>query len=55
MKITEAFYTLTEAAERLGVNRLTVRRWIKAGKIDVQRAGGVVFIDRSVVEKLKSG
>ncbi len=55
LKITDEFCTLKETAAHLGVNRLTVWRWIKAGKIEVQRAGGVVFIERSVVEKLKSG
>ena len=53
LKINEAFYTLTGAAERLGVERHTLSRWIKTGKIVAQRAGGVVFIERSVVEQLR--
>jgi excisionase family DNA binding protein len=48
--IAEHFYTLTQAAERLGVERHTVWRWIKAGRFQVQKAGGVVFIERSAIE-----
>ncbi len=55
MKIAEAFYTLTEAAAYLSVNRLTIRRWIQAGTIEAQRVGGVVFIERSVVEAMQKG
>ena len=53
MKIADEYYTLTEAATRLGVNRLTIRRWLQAGKLEAQRAGGVVFIERAIVENLK--
>ena len=54
MRIAEHFYTLSEAAAYLGVNRITIRRWIQAGKFEAQTVGGVVFIERSVVERLKS-
>lgn len=50
MKITEEFATLQETANALGVERHTIWRWIKAGEIEAQRAGGVVFIERSVME-----
>ena len=53
MKITEEFYTLQETANILGVNRLTIWRWVKTGKIAAQKAGGVVFIERSVVDGLR--
>lgn len=53
LNIEEVFYTLTEAAKHLGVERHTLSRWIKAKKIVAQRAGGVVFIERSVVEQLR--
>lgn len=31
--------SVTEAAERLGVNYRTIRRWIAAGRIDAVRVG----------------
>ena len=52
VKIAEQFYTLAEAAKRLGVERHTVWRWIKAGRMDSQKVGGVVFIERRVVDDL---
>lgn len=52
--IAEHFYTLTEAAARLGVERHTVWRWIKAGKLSAQKVGGVVFIEKAAVETLAS-
>ena len=52
VKIAEQFYTLAEAANRLGVERHTVWRWIKAGRMDSQKVGGVVFIERRVVDDL---
>ena len=52
MTITEQFYTLQETADRLGVNRITIWRWIKAQKLEAQTAGGVVFIDRHLVDDI---
>jgi excisionase family DNA binding protein len=53
IEIAAHFYTLTQAAERLGVERHTIWRWIKAGKLEAQRAGGVVFIEKEAVERLQ--
>lgn len=53
IQITEHFYTLTEAAARLDVNRVTIRRWIQTGKLTAQRVGRVMFIDKSIVETMK--
>ena len=53
MKIVDFFYTEGETAEVLGVNRLTVWRWIKAGRFDVQRVGREVLIPKWEVELLK--
>ena len=52
MLIVEQFYTLQETADRLGVVRNTIWRWIKAQKLEAQRAGGVVFIDRLLVDDI---
>ena len=52
MMIAEQFYTLQETADRLGVSRNTVWRWVKAQKLQAQKAGGVVFIDRRLVDTI---
>ncbi len=52
--IREKVYTLTESADKLGVNRLTIRRWIKSGKLEAERIGGVVLIERSIIDSLKT-
>ncbi len=52
--ISEKFYTLTEAAERLQVERHTIWRWVRSGKLAAQKAGGVVFIEKRLVDRLRS-
>jgi excisionase family DNA binding protein len=44
-----------QLAEILGVNRITIWRWIKQGKFNVQRFGHVVFIPKDEVELAKKG
>ena len=44
MQITDFFYTESGAAEALGINRITIWRWIKQGRFNIQRIGAVVFI-----------
>ena len=50
MMIREQVYTITEAARLLGVNRATIRRWVKAGKLDAENIGGVVLLQKSQVD-----
>ena len=47
--ITDEFYTLTETADVLGVERHSIWRWVREGKVPAQKAGGVVFIERAWV------
>ncbi len=53
MQITDYFFTETQAAEFLGVNRITIWRWIKSGRLNVQRFGSVVFIPKWEVDLIK--
>ncbi len=53
MRISDFFYTETEAAETIGVSRVTIWRWIRQGRFDVQRFGSVVFIPKDEVELVK--
>lgn len=48
--IREQVYTLTEAARLLGVNRATIRRWIKVNKLNAENIGGVVLLPRQQVD-----
>lgn len=57
MLIVEEFYTLQETADRLGVVRNTIWRWMQAGKVRkvrYQRIGGIVLIEKAEVERLKA-
>lgn len=54
MQILDYFYTEGQGAEQLGLNRVTLWRWIKAGKLSIQRIGGVVFILKEDIDSLKS-
>ena len=42
MEILDYFYTESQVAELLNVNRITVWRWIKSGKFRMQRVGRMV-------------
>ena len=53
--VSEQFQTLSAVAGTLGVNRLTIRRWMQAGKVQYQRIGGIVLIEKAEVERLKGG
>lgn len=46
MQIMDYFVTESEAARMLRVNRNTIARWSKEGKLDVQRVGRIGLIPR---------
>lgn len=54
MKIADYFYTAQEATDILGINRITIWRWIKEGKLESQKIGGVVLIPKWQVDLLKT-
>lgn len=53
MQILDYFYTENQVAEQLGVNRITVWRWIKGGRFTIQRVGREVLIPKWEVELLR--
>ncbi len=53
MKILDYFITESEAAEKLGVNRNTIARWSKEGKLEVQMIGRVGLIPKWQIEIMK--
>ena len=54
MQISDYFYTEDQAANQLGINRITIWRWIKAGKLNVQKVGNVVFIPKEEINTIKT-
>ena len=54
MKILDYFITESEAANILGVNRNTIARWSKEGKVEVQRIGRIGLVPKWQVELLRA-
>uniref|UniRef100_A0A6M3M2U9 Putative DNA binding, helix-turn-helix domain containing protein n=1 Tax=viral metagenome TaxID=1070528 RepID=A0A6M3M2U9_9ZZZZ len=53
-KADSDFLTVPRAAKQIGVHFTTIYRWIEAGKLASVRIGGIVFIPRGEVERLKN-
>lgn len=51
--IRDHFFTTVGAATEIGVERHTIDRWIKSGKLEAQKVGTVVFIEKSAIKELK--
>jgi len=54
MNISDFFYTESQATKVLSVNRLTIWRWIKAGRFNIQRVGTAVLIPKWEVDLIKT-
>ena len=54
MEILDYFYTQNRAAEILGVNRITIWRWIREGKFNSQYVGREVLIPKWEIDVLKT-
>jgi len=53
VNISDYFYTVQQAAERLSVNRITIWRWLNSGRFNVQRVGRESLIPKWEVELIK--
>ncbi len=53
--VRREYYTLRETADLCRVDRLTIRRWMLADKLDGERVGGTVLFKRRVVDSLVAG
>ena len=47
--------TVQQVADMFHVTRKTVYQWINAGRIRVIRIGGVLRVEQSEVDRIKSG
>ena len=52
MYIRDTYITLTDAAKKLAVHRITLRRWIRLGRLEAEEIGGVVLIKKADLEGL---
>ena len=46
--------TVPQAAKAIGVHFATVYRWIEAGTVFANTIGGILFVSKSEVEKIKN-
>lgn len=51
MAIKDMYYTISEAAKELDTSRQTIYRWIANGKIPTEKIGGVVLVEKTIVDK----
>ncbi|MBA7669820.1 hypothetical protein ES703_77954 [subsurface metagenome] len=52
--LTDDIVTVPEAAKQLGKPKMTLYRWIEAGKIVSIKLGGILFIPVTEVERIKN-
>lgn len=52
--VTDEFVTVPEAAKQLGKPKMTLYRWIEANKLIAVTFGGILFVPRSEVERIKN-
>lgn len=50
---TSDLVSVRDAAKELGRPRVTIYRWVDAGKIIGIKLGGILFIPKSEIERLK--
>ena len=53
--IRQSPFTVKEAAEYLEVAEITLRRWVKAGKINYKRMGRNIVFDADKLKAFKKG
>lgn len=51
--VTDDFVTVPEAAKELGKPKMTLYRWITANKLIAVTFGGILFVPKSEVERIK--
>jgi len=51
---TSDLVSVADTANELGRPRITIYRWVEAGKILGVKLGGILFIPRSEIQRVKS-
>jgi excisionase family DNA binding protein len=52
-QVEATYYTYAQAAKKLGICKMTLWHWIKAGKLQTYRIGREVLLEKKAVEALK--
>lgn len=52
-RVKEKYWTAGEAAKIVGVNYVTMWRWIRKGNLKAERLGREVLVEKQTVEALK--
>ena len=52
--MTDDFITVPEAAKQLGKPKVTLYRWIEANKLIAVTFGGILFVPKSEIERIKN-
>jgi excisionase family DNA binding protein len=53
MSLKDTYVTVSEAAEKLGVTRQTIYRWVKRGLMDSEKIGRETLIKKKDLHKLR--
>ena len=51
---TEDLISVGRVAKELNVSRVTAYQWIKDGKLNSIKLGGILFVPKSEIERLKN-
>ena len=51
---TSDLVSVADAANKLGRPRITIYRWVEAGKILGVKLGGILFIPKTEIQRVKS-
>lgn len=51
MALSDEYFTISQAAEQVGVTRQTIARWIKEGRLTAERIGRECLIPKQLVKK----
>lgn len=49
---TDTLYSPLQVAQKLGVHRITVYHWIKTGKLEASKYGGVWRVSESALDRM---
>lgn len=53
-QVNAEYFTYAEAVSELGISKMSLWRWIRRGKVEVEKLGREVFILKSQVAMLKA-
>ena len=52
--LVDDLMTVPDVAKTLGYTKMTLYRWVNTGKVQAIRLGGILFIPKSEIERLRN-